>query len=165
MSKRGIVSYEALLRWNHPQRGLLSPDSFIDLVEETGLIEPLGTWVMEEACTRFAQLKANGNPVERISVNVSARQFAKGDLCVKIKDILKKTGTPPQALEIELTESALIEDLSDSLEVLKQLRDIGVDIAIDDFGTGYSSFSRLQRLPVTRAVSYTHLTLPTNREV
>ena len=150
LSKRGIVSYEALLRWNHPQRGLLSPDSFIDLVEETGLIEPLGTWVMEEACTRFAQLKANGNPVERISVNVSARQFAKGDLCVKIKDILKKTGTPPQALEIELTESALIEDLSDSLEVLKQLRDIGVDIAIDDFGTGYSSFSRLQRLPVTR---------------
>lgn len=147
---REIVSYEALLRWNHPAQGLLAPDSFIDIVEETGMIESLGDWIITEACQRLTMLRKQGNPARRISVNVSARQFACGTLCDKIEDILKRTQTPAHALELELTESALFDDLPNSVDILNRLRKSGVDIAIDDFGTGYSSFSRLQKLPASR---------------
>ena len=150
IANRAIVSYEALLRWNHPTQGLLAPDAFIDIVEESGLIEPLGDWIITEACTRLAQLRADGNPAQRVSVNVSAKQFAGGNLCSKIDDILKRTGTPAHGLEIELTESALFDDLTNGIAILKRLRSAGVDIAIDDVGTGYSSFRRLQKLPASR---------------
>ena len=150
IANRTIVSYEALLRWNHPTQGLLAPAAFIDAVEESGLIEPMGDWIITEACTRLAQLRANGNPARRVSVNVSAKQFAGGKLCKRIENILKQTGTEANGLEIELTESALFDDLTNGIGTLEHLRRAGVDIAIDDFGTGYSSFSRLQQIPASR---------------
>lgn len=144
-----VSGYEALLRWNHPAHGIINPADFIEVAETTGLIEPLGEWILTEACHKLAELRVHNKDLT-LSVNVSAKQFANGDLRKKVVDILSSTGIPAKFLELELTESALMENADHSTSMLEDLREIGVALAIDDFGTGYSSFSRLQRLPVTR---------------
>lgn len=150
VKKKEIVGMEALLRWNHPTRGQLSPDEFIDIAEETGVIETVGDWVIAKACECLSELREQGHTGMRVSVNLSARQFSQANLHQTIVDILETTKVPPSALELELTESALLEDAGQSIDTLKTLRDIGVELSIDDFGTGYSSLSRLRRLPLSR---------------
>lgn len=148
--KSGSVSgYEVLLRWNHPTRGIIGPENFIDVAEATGLIEPLGEWILAQACERLVELRAQNKNL-KLSVNVSAKQFSKGDFRDKIVKILSRTRIPAESLELELTESALLENVEQSISTLEVLRQAGVSLAIDDFGTGYSSFSRLQQLPVSR---------------
>lgn len=159
-----VTGYEVLLRWNHPQRGIVSPESFIEVAEESGLIEPLGEWILTESCKKLALLRRTDRNL-KLSVNVSAKQFSKGDLREKIADTLKTYDLPAESLELELTESALFENVEQSVSMLHSLRDEGVALAIDDFGTGYSSFSRLQKLPVTRVKidrSFVH-DIPTNQ--
>jgi EAL domain-containing protein (putative c-di-GMP-specific phosphodiesterase class I) len=144
-----VVGFEALLRWNHPERGLLAPADFIGTAEETGLIVPIGTWVIEEACRQAARWNI-GRPDAplKMAVNVSSLQFYFSDLEVVVASALAKTGLPPECLELELTESILVRDPANCATDLKRLRSLGVTIAIDDFGTGYSCLSYLQQLPV-----------------
>ena len=148
--KKRIIGMEALLRWNHPTRGQITPDQFIDIAEDTGVIEDLGDWILEEACNRLGELRAQGHTELRVSVNLSARQFCQTNLQRRIVEILNVTNIPPELLELELTESSLLEDAGHSISTLKALRNIGVELSIDDFGTGYSSLSRLRRLPLSR---------------
>jgi diguanylate cyclase (GGDEF)-like protein/PAS domain S-box-containing protein len=137
------VGFEALLRWPHPQRGMIPPDQFIPLAEETGLIVPLGAWVLEAACREAASWPAP----YRVAVNVSPRQFRGGDFPALVADVLRRTGLPAGRLEIEITETLLIKDGEATLGILRRLKQCGVRIALDDFGTGYSSLSYLQRFP------------------
>ncbi|MCO5201906.1 MAG: EAL domain-containing protein [Chloroflexi bacterium] len=144
-----ITGMEALLRWDHPHRGILSPATFISIAEETGEIIRIGQWVLEEACRRtveFQRLRPD-YPLT-VCVNISAAEFRQRDLPRRIARVLQATGLPPRQLKLELTESVLIQDIPSTLEMLGELRDLGVGLAIDDFGTGYSSLSYLQRLPV-----------------
>ncbi|MEP7183236.1 MAG: EAL domain-containing protein [Betaproteobacteria bacterium] len=143
-----IVAAEALLRWQHPERGLLSPEHFIGLAEETGLIDRLGEWVLREACAELGALQHAGIPLPSVSVNVSARQFRQTDFVSTVGDILRVTATPPGGLEIEITESLLLDANADVVRALDELKALGVRIALDDFGTGYSSLSYLKRFPV-----------------
>jgi diguanylate cyclase (GGDEF)-like protein/PAS domain S-box-containing protein len=141
---------EALVRWNHPERGLVSPLDFIPLCEEVGLIVPLGEWVLREACTalRAWQTRCAGRPTPLVSVNVSPRQLLQPDLVERVASILRETGADPAALVLEITESALLDDSEATLATLNGLHDLGLDLAIDDFGTGYSALSYLQRFPI-----------------
>ena len=144
-----IVSVEALARWNHPMRGLMPPDAFIPLAEETGLIGLLGQWVLAEACRqgRTWQEQEPAVPVV-ISVNLSARQFQSPRLVEEVERVLRMTGLMPERLKLELTESAVMADPEAAVATLGQLKGLGVGLAIDDFGTGYSSLAYLRRLPV-----------------
>jgi EAL domain-containing protein (putative c-di-GMP-specific phosphodiesterase class I) len=144
-----IVGVEALLRWEHPTRGLIAPLSFIPLAEETGLIIPIGRWVIETAC-RQARTWLEELPDSPLvmSVNLSARQFASPDLVDDIRGILDATRLPADRLELEITESTLLEEGEESATTLRSLRDLGVHLVLDDFGTGYSSLSYLRRLPL-----------------
>jgi predicted signal transduction protein with EAL and GGDEF domain len=145
MSLYGI---EALIRWNHPDRGQVSPQQFIGIAEETGLIVPIGAWVMEEACTRtHALMREYGRKVV-VSVNVSARQLALPGFAAEVRAILARSGLPADCLELELTESALIEDIEHTASVLRELKQLGIKIAVDDFGTGYSGLAYLRRFPI-----------------
>ncbi len=144
-----VVGMEALLRWDHPHRGILSPATFISIAEETGEIIRIGQWVIEEACRRtveFQRLRP-AYPIT-VCVNISAAEFRQPNLVERVAATLKETGLPARQLKLELTESVLIQDIPATLEVLGRLRELGVGLAIDDFGTGYSSLSYLQRLPV-----------------
>jgi diguanylate cyclase (GGDEF)-like protein len=143
-----ISGAEALLRWNHPTRGLVLPGVFIAVAEETGLIEPLGRWVLLEACAQHAAWRSAGVKPPRIAVNVSGRQFRRSDLVQVVEEALRQSGTPASALEIEVTESLFMGESAHAVAVLSQLRQMGAQVAIDDFGTGYSSMSYLKRLPV-----------------
>jgi len=145
-----VVGLEALLRWNHPVRGLLTPDLFIDIAEESGFIEQLGDWILTQACETLVRLHGLGFTSLKMSVNLSAKQFNKPTLRNRIVEILTTTNTQPEYIELELTESALLEDAGHSIKTLHELRDVGVELSIDDFGTGYSSLSRLRRLPLSR---------------
>ena len=147
-SSGGMVGAEALLRWNHPTRGMLSPGLFVPIIEDTGLIVPIGQWVLEEACRKFMEWREQGIALQRIAVNVSARQFRNDDFLSVVKDIIFRTGIRPEQLELELTESILMEDVESAMEVLQGLRTMGVRTAIDDFGTGYSSLNYLKQFPV-----------------
>jgi EAL domain-containing protein (putative c-di-GMP-specific phosphodiesterase class I) len=141
---------EALVRWQHPERGLLGPGEFISLAEETGLIVPLGTWVLRDACRR-AVVWQRSRPADQpltLRVNVSARQLAQDSLRGTVAEIIAETGIEPALLCLEVTESVLIEDPEESIRTLTELKQLGVKIAIDDFGTGYSSLEYLRRLPV-----------------
>ena len=138
-----IIGFEALLRWQHPSRGVIQPEDFIPIAEESGLIAQLGLWVLREAATEAASWQ---QPL-RIAVNVSPMQFYQADLAQKVEALLAETGLPPNRLELEITETALLRDRDVVLKVLHHLKAIGVHIAMDDFGTGYSSLSNLQCFP------------------
>ena len=141
-----VVGVEALIRWNHPQRGRVSPVDFIPLAEETGLIVPIGVWVLREACRAAAQWPAD----IRMSVNLSPVQFKSRTLLRDVLDALQAAGLPPQRLELEITEAVLLDDTERALSLLHALRGRGIRIAMDDFGTGYSSLSYLRRFPFDR---------------
>jgi diguanylate cyclase (GGDEF)-like protein/PAS domain S-box-containing protein len=145
-----VTSMEALIRWQHPTRGLVSPFHFITIAEETGLIVPIGEWVLWEACRQTRRWHDAGQTGLRISVNLSARQFQQPDLRERIDAVLRTTGIDPATLELELTESMLMTDPDAATGMLHQLAALGVKMAIDDFGTGYSSLAYLKRFPVTR---------------
>jgi len=144
-----VLSAEALIRWQHPQRGLVSPVQFIPLAEESGLILPIGAWVLETAC---AQLKAwENNPATRdlkLAVNVSARQFRQDDFVAMTKNIVEQSGIDPSRLKLELTESIVINNVADTIEKMHRLKSFGLTFSMDDFGTGYSSLAYLKRLPL-----------------
>jgi EAL domain-containing protein (putative c-di-GMP-specific phosphodiesterase class I) len=144
----GLVSTEALIRWQHPTRGLVAPLSFIPLAEATGLIVPIGRWVLFEACRQLAEWQRL-RPDERISVsvNLSARQLSAPDLVADVQSAIDRHGLRPGELILEITESLLVEERGASAETLTQLRAIGTRIAIDDFGTGYSALAYLHRFP------------------
>lgn len=143
LDDHNIIGFEALLRWNHPARGRISPDDFIPLAEETGLIIPIGQWVIEQACT-----EANSWPGDlRVAVNVSPVQFRSRTLASAVVAALAKSGLSPARLELEITEAVLLHDNEATLAVLHQLRNLGVKISMDDFGTGYSSLSYLRSFP------------------
>lgn len=143
-----ILSAEALVRWQHPQRGLLPPGVFIPVAEESDLIEAVGLWVLDEACAQISRWRRAGLGLARVSVNVSSRQLASGRLLQEVRAALDRHGVTPQQLEIEVTESLLVGDATSAREQLAELRRWGVTIALDDFGTGYSSMSMLRELPI-----------------
>ncbi|OZG69806.1 GGDEF domain-containing protein [Hahella sp. CCB-MM4] len=143
-----IVSVEALLRWYHPTKGLVSPDAFIPVAEETGLIVPIGKWVLKNACMQMKMIQDLTGVDIKIAVNLSTRQFDDPDLEEMIADALRETGLEPRFLELEVTESMLMGDIDLVIEKLKRLKSTGVSITIDDFGSGYSSLSYLKKLPV-----------------
>ncbi|MGB4927820.1 MAG: EAL domain-containing protein [Giesbergeria sp.] len=143
-----IVGVEALIRWNHPELGLVPPGQFIGLAEETGLIVPIGAWVIRTACAQSKAWERQGLGSFRMAVNVSVRQFAQPDLAEYIAAVLAETGLEPHSLEIELTESLLMQDVDRSIDILQQLKAIGLQMSIDDFGTGYSSLAYLKRFPI-----------------
>ena len=143
-----IVGAEALLRWNHPERGLMLPDLFVPLAEETGLIVQIGEWVLREACTQNQAWREEGLPPVTVSVNVSARQFRQGILVNCVSRILAETGLDPLYLEMELTESMIMHNADAAVATLRQLTALGVQLSVDDFGTGYSSLSYLKNLPI-----------------
>jgi EAL domain-containing protein (putative c-di-GMP-specific phosphodiesterase class I) len=145
-----IVGFEALVRWQHPIRGLVPPLAFIPLAEETGLIVPLGRWVLETACrqaTKWRDARPSG-PRLLMSVNLSARQFVQPDLVDQVDAILSETGMDPSTLELEITESVVMDQSEVGIRTLSRLRDMGVRLVLDDFGTGYSSLSYLKHLPL-----------------
>ncbi len=144
------LGVEALARWHHPQRGLVSPSEFIGVAEECGAIEQLGSWILERACQQVVELHSQGFDKLRLSVNISPKQFAQPGIVSELTETLKMTGLDPHFLELEVTENALFDDDQRSMVVMSELRDLGIQLAIDDFGTGYSSFSRLHRLPISR---------------
>jgi diguanylate cyclase (GGDEF)-like protein len=152
ISGGATVGVEALLRWRHPQRGLMAPERFIPVAEESGLIIPIGTWVLEEACRQFQQWRSAGparlGPAPTVEVNLSAVQVESDELVPTVESILATTGMPPEQLTLEITESALMRDADAALQVLTALKSLGVSLAVDDFGTGYSSLSYLRRFPL-----------------
>jgi EAL domain-containing protein (putative c-di-GMP-specific phosphodiesterase class I) len=144
-----VIGLEALVRWQHPARGLLAPDEFIPLAEETGMIVPLGTWVLREACSQMASWVRDGvfGPEVRIAVNVSASQLAEPDMTKVVERTLCETGLRPQQLCIEVTETALMDGDGRAIETLGRMKMLGIQLAIDDFGTGFSSLTRIKQLP------------------
>jgi diguanylate cyclase (GGDEF)-like protein len=143
-----VDGLEALLSWRHPYHGRIPPRRFIPIAEETGLIVPIGAWVMEQACVQGASWLKAGHRNACISVNVSARQFERRDFVTQVARTLRTAGFPPGHLELELTESYLMRNLLESVHRMREIRELGVSISIDDFGTGYSSLSNLSKLPV-----------------
>jgi EAL domain-containing protein (putative c-di-GMP-specific phosphodiesterase class I) len=143
-----IVGVEALVRWHHPTLGLLGPDRFIPVAEETGLIVPLGEWVMETACAQAVQWWETGYPAMQVAVNLSARQFQHGPVSDMVASVLRRTGLKPELLELEITESLALQGGDRAIAMLHDLRNIGVQCSIDDFGVGYSNFSYLGTLPI-----------------
>jgi diguanylate cyclase (GGDEF)-like protein/PAS domain S-box-containing protein len=144
----GIVGAEALIRWRHPQRGLVPPGQFITIAEDCGLILPIGRWVLREACRQARAWQIAGLPPLCVAINISAVELRAPGFVSGVRAILKEAGLEPRYLELELTETVLIEDSRTVADVLKELRDIGVLLALDDFGTGYSSLSHLRRFPI-----------------
>jgi diguanylate cyclase (GGDEF)-like protein len=144
-----LVGCEALLRWQHPEMGLTLPERFIGLAEETGLIVPIGEWVIRSACAQARAWQKNGLAPITVSVNLSMRQFRQESLAVAVDDALRASGLDPRRLEMELTESLVMQDTETAIRVLERLREIGVEISVDDFGTGHSSLSYLTRLPIS----------------
>ncbi len=143
-----LLGMEALLRWRHPEKGMISPGDFIPLAEETGLIEPIGEWVLRAACTQNKEWQDAGYPPVKVSVNMSARQFNKKNITELIGDILQETGLSPEYLGIEITESVIMQDVKSTIAKLKKMHKMGITLSIDDFGTGYSSLSYLKLFPI-----------------
>jgi diguanylate cyclase (GGDEF)-like protein len=150
LKQQQITGFEALLRWEHPEKGLLHPADFINSAEESGLIVPIGQWVLREACRQMKQWQTQFSmePPLSISVNLSSRQFAQPDLAEQIAAILEETDLPGASLLLELTETTLIEDIETAVAKIEHLQRLGIGVEIDDFGTGYSSLGYLRRLPV-----------------
>lgn len=150
MSEGELVGFEALVRWNHPKRGMVSPGKFIPVAEETGAIADLGWWILQEACRQMCQWQEQFNrdvPV-RVNVNISPVQLLQVDLRERIEEILHQSNLPSDRLKLEITESCVLETSSEEAQVLKQLKTLGIKLCIDDFGTGYSSLSRLHEFPI-----------------
>jgi len=150
MSTGEMIAVEALIRWQHPEFGLIYPDKFIELAEETGLIVPIGEWVLETACQQIIKWQSTGCPPLRMAINLSARQFCKTDLAETVRTILIKTGVDASRIDLELTESIIMHDTKTTIDTLNEFHDMGVELSIDDFGTGYSSLSYLKRFPINR---------------
>ena len=148
-TERRVTGYEALVRWKHPQRGMVSPAEFIPVAEQTGLILPIGGWVLRTACERLAAWSHDADKAGlTLAVNLSARQLRHVEFVPEVLGLLAATGAPPQRLKLELTESLLLGDIEDTIARMVQLKSEGVGFALDDFGTGYSSLSYLKRLPL-----------------
>jgi EAL domain-containing protein (putative c-di-GMP-specific phosphodiesterase class I) len=148
IEEKRITAFEALLRWRHPIHGLVSPDAFIPLAEETGLIVPIGEWVLRTACAEAVRwLAPDHGPPLRVAVNLSASQFASPGLAEAVEDALSQSDLPGARLELEVTESVLLHDDPSTLETLHRLQGLGALISMDDFGTGYSSLSYLRSFP------------------
>ncbi len=165
-----LAGVEALIRWKHPEYGLVSPAEFIPIAEETGLIGAIGEWVLRTACTQMDSWYRRGLPRIAISVNVSSRQFRQDTLANTIKAVLDETGFDPKLLELELTESLLMDDIERSRTILAELKSLGVSVALDDFGTGYSSLSylkgfQLDTLKIDRAFTAELMTSETNASI
>ena len=148
LTSGAIVGMEALIRWQHPELGMVSPDQFIDLAEETGLIVPIGEWVLRTACAQNKAWQGAGLGQLRIAVNLSARQFAHKNLVETVASILAETGLAPEHLDLEITETVVMTDVEEAVNTLNAFKALGVQLSIDDFGTGYSSLSYLQRFPI-----------------
>ena len=149
ISKKKLVGFEALIRWNHPIKGLLNPVDFIYLAEESGLIIPIGKWALKCACKQLKEWSDMGYTDITMSVNLSARQFRDENFVQTILEIIEETGIDPSRLELEITESIALDNLEYTIEVVKELNKIGVKFSLDDFGTGYSAMSYLKRLPIS----------------
>jgi len=150
LKTRRSIGVEALIRWNHPLHGVVPPDKFIPLAERTGLINSIGEWILTTACQDMKEWLEKGLDIGRISVNLSGKQIQGSDIVKTVRNLISETGLKPEALELEITESSILEQSSQSIEILDQLRSLGISLAMDDFGTGYSSLSYLKRLPVDR---------------
>ncbi len=148
LETKQIVGFEALIRWEHPTRGLVFPDEFIYIAEETGLIIPIGKWVLYTACSQLKQWSEE-YPDITMAVNLSARQFKDRDIVKQIYDVIEETGIDPSRLELEITETIALDDIEYTITIIQELRKLGVSFSLDDFGTGYSSMSYLKRLPVS----------------
>ncbi|MEP1740081.1 MAG: EAL domain-containing protein [Kangiellaceae bacterium] len=145
-----VFGCEALIRWNHPVMGLLAPNSFIPVAEESGLIVPMGEWILRTVCKQFMAWKEQGYSIEQVAVNLSARQFYDNDLGESVKNLLAETGMPAGSLELELTESMLMENIDETISIMNGLRELGIHLSIDDFGTGYSSLAYLKHFPIDK---------------
>jgi EAL domain-containing protein (putative c-di-GMP-specific phosphodiesterase class I) len=144
-----LVGIEALIRWQHPQRGLVPPNSFIPVAEESGLIEPIGKWALRTACEQNQSWQTAGLPIVKIAVNISARQFNDpSGFADEVTRLLNVTGLDPRYLELEMTESMLLKNVDENVAVLRKLGKLGTYLAVDDFGTGYSSLAYLKQLPI-----------------
>lgn len=145
-----LIGFEALMRWNHPTRGLVPPGEFIPVSESTGLIVPMTIWMLRDSCEKLAKWQniSEDNKALIMSVNLSGKHFAQDDLVAQVKKILKETGVHPSCLKLEITESAVMENAESAIAILNQLKRIGIKLSIDDFGTGYSSLSYLHRFPI-----------------
>ncbi|HBX55811.1 phosphodiesterase DibA [Pseudomonas sp. UBA2684] len=148
LSSGRLIGVEALVRWQHPQRGLVPPGEFIPIAEDSGLIGAIDAWVLAQACQQMVAWKTAGYALLFVAVNVSSRLFSRGELDKRVAQVLADTGLDPACLELEVTESAVMDDPDAAQALLERLRDLGIRLAIDDFGTGYSSLARLKRLPV-----------------
>ncbi|TBU96937.1 putative bifunctional diguanylate cyclase/phosphodiesterase [Phytopseudomonas dryadis] len=148
LSDGQLIGVEALVRWQHPQRGLVPPGEFIPVAEDSGMISAIDAWVLEQACRQMVAWQAQGYAQQFVAVNLSSRLFSRGELDQRVAQVLAETGLPPACLELEVTESAVMHDPDMAHALLERLRALGVRLAIDDFGTGYSSLARLKRLPV-----------------
>ncbi len=148
LARRTLIGMEALVRWEHPEQGLIGPAQFIPLAEETGLILPLGEWVLREACAQAVQWLQTDSCALKLAVNLSARQFLHPQLVPLVDEILRDTGLPAPNLELEITESMVMSNIAKAITAMEQLRALGISLAIDDFGTGYSSLSYLKRFPI-----------------
>ncbi len=149
-SKGKIVACEALVRWQHPEMGLVQPDNFIPLSEETGLIIPMGEWILRTACQQLVSWRAQGYEIRRIAVNLSGRQIQQKKLPEMVRKILQETGLPGESLELEITEGFIMRHPEQAITMLQRIRDLGVELSVDDFGTGHSSLNYLKRLPINR---------------
>ncbi|HEY3351337.1 MAG TPA: EAL domain-containing protein [Thermoanaerobaculia bacterium] len=148
LPSRAIVGAEALVRWQHPQRGLLAPDSFIPLAEDTRLIVPMGEWILHEACAQAVKFPSGSGSAWFVAVNLSARQFHRGGLVKTVEGALRASGLAPDRLELEITESVAMGDIQEAISTLNRLRGMGVRVVLDDFGTGHSSLAYLKSLPL-----------------
>ena len=150
LSSGAVIGAEALIRWQHPEFGLLPPGKFITLAEDSGLIVPIGEWALREACRQAMAWREQGLPDLVMAVNLSAIQFRRGNLDETVISALKDSGLDPQFLELELTESILIGDTENVLQTVQRLKTLGIKLSLDDFGTGYSSLSYLKRFAVDK---------------
>src|SRR3954451_11777194 len=149
LDSRSIVAVEGIVRWAHPQQGIVLPGAFVPVAEESGLIVPLGRWVLREACRQVPRWTADPQiELPCLTVNLSGRQLAEPNLVEELDEILRQTGVPPELLGLELTESVLMEETSSPTAVLQDLKALGVRLLLDDFGTGYPSLTHVKRFPI-----------------
>jgi EAL domain-containing protein (putative c-di-GMP-specific phosphodiesterase class I) len=148
LTERKVTGFEALIRWQHPQQGLVLPDQFISVAEDTGLVIPIGYWVMQEVCRLIKKREELGLEPVSIAINLSPQQFSDSELPTRICALLSETKIRPELLEIEITETSIMDNIEAVIATLTDLREMGLSVALDDFGTGHSSLSQLKILPV-----------------